>query len=467
MKIPRYKRLEIEWKHFAVGDATCERCGKTGEALKGAIDELRREFAPAGVKINLTETLLDKTRIAESNEIRMNGVLIEDLLSASVATTDCPSCGTLAGESTCCRAIEIGNDQYEDIPVWAIRKAAYRALGVAPPELESGTGIRETIRITDSTITPANRLDHFLARWGWDRDGHRVAPGLYRLGNPSPESPVFASANYTLSFDALRSALKGTDAWIIVLDTKGINVWCAAGKGIFGTEELIRSILSVGLDSVVSHRKIIVPQLGAPGISWPEVMRRSGFNVEYGPVHVRDLPEYLKTGKATVEMRRVQFTLKDRLVLVPIELVHAALPMVAVAAILWFLAGPVAALAAVSVVLAGTVLFPGLLPLIPTADLSTKGFILGGVVALPFAVSFGNNPALPLWANALAAGSALLLIPAVTAYLALNFTGSTPYTSRTGVRKEIFRYVPAMAVMAALGIVAGIVLGVSRLLGVI
>jgi hypothetical protein len=130
MILPRYKRLEIEWKHFDVGGATCERCGNTGEALKVTVEELRREFAPAGVKINLTETLLDKTRIAESNEIRLNGMLIEDLLAAGVVSTNCPSCGTLAGESTCCRAIEIDNEQYEDIPAEMIKKAAYRALGV-------------------------------------------------------------------------------------------------------------------------------------------------------------------------------------------------------------------------------------------------------------------------------------------------------------------------------------------------
>jgi len=83
------------------------------------------------VKINLTETLLDKTRMAESNEIRMNSMLIEDLLAAGVISTDCLSCGTLAGESTCCRAIGIDNELYEDIPVWAIKKAAYLALGVS------------------------------------------------------------------------------------------------------------------------------------------------------------------------------------------------------------------------------------------------------------------------------------------------------------------------------------------------
>jgi hypothetical protein len=124
------KRLEIEWKHFAVGDATCERCGNTGEALNIAVKELRQELMHDGVTINLSETLLDKTRIAESNEIRMNGVLLEDLLAATAVSTDCPSCSTLAGESTCCRATEIGGNRYEDVPVWAIKKAAYAALEI-------------------------------------------------------------------------------------------------------------------------------------------------------------------------------------------------------------------------------------------------------------------------------------------------------------------------------------------------
>jgi len=322
------------------------------------------------------------------------------------------------------------------------------------------------IRVTDSTITFANRLDHFLARWGVHRTGHRVAPGLWRLGSPAAESPVLASANYTLSFDALRSALAGYDAYILVLDTKGINVWCAAGKGTFGTEELVSRLETAGLAGIVTHRKIIVPQLGAPGISAHEVKRRSGFTVEYGPVRAGDLPEYLMTGKAEPAMRRVQFPINDRIVLAPVELIQAALPAMVVAAGLWFLAGPVAALAAISAVVAGTVLFPALLPFIPTSDFSTKGLLLGGVVAIPFAVAFTSDTALPVWAAIAGAVIPLLIMPAVTAYLALNFTGSTTFTSRTGVKKEIFRYVPVMACMAVSGIILGLALGVSRFTGV-
>ena len=329
-----------------------------------------------------------------------------------------------------------------------------------------GPAPEPAIRTTTSEITGKDRWDHFLARWGVNRMGRIVPPDLYRLGNPDKNSPVFASANYTLSFDALRSALAGRDAWILVLDTKGINVWCAAGKGTFGTGELIRRIAVTGLSEVVAHRRIIIPQLGAPGVSAQEVARHSGFSVEYGPVRARDLPAYLATHTATREMRTVRFPLADRLVLCPMELVHTFLPMIAVAVVLYFLAGPVAGLAAIAAVLAGTVLFPALLPVIPTQDFSMKGFILGALVAIPFAAAFVRAPGLSGIAQVIAVLVPFLIIPPVVAYLALNFTGSTTFTSRTGVKKEIFRYVPAMVLMAGAGTILGIALGILWFMGV-
>ena len=76
---------------------------------------------------------------------------------------------------------------------------------------------------------------------------YTVNPGLCRVGNPDDASPALVTANYKMSFDRLRKELSGLDAWIMVLDTKGINVWCAAGKGTFGTEEAVRKIGEVGL----------------------------------------------------------------------------------------------------------------------------------------------------------------------------------------------------------------------------
>jgi hypothetical protein len=267
------------------------------------------------------------------------------------------------------------------------------------------------------------------------------------------DSPVFVSANYTLSFDALRSALLGQSAYILVLDTKGINVWCAAGKGTFGTDELVQRIQTTRLADVVKHRVLILPQLGASGVSAHEVQQRSGFKVEYGPVRAADLPLYLQGHEATPEMRQVHFGLWDRLVLIPVELVGALGPMAIAVVLVFLLSGMWAAVAVVAAALAGVVLFPVLLPWLPTREFSSKGLILGTVVALPFAWRvFSRMTAGPLWLRCAAALTYLSLLPAVTAFLALNFTGATTFTSRSGVKREIYRYVPLMAGMFGSGI---------------
>ena len=309
-----------------------------------------------------------------------------------------------------------------------------------------------------SRMTVANRWDHFLARLGVRRNDHRVSPGLYALGNPESESPVFVTANYSLSFDALRWSLPGTDAYILVLDTKGINVWCAAGKGTFGTDELVGRVKATGLAGVVQHRTLILPQLGAPGVSAHEVQSRSGFSVEYGPVRASDLLEYLREHRATSEMREVRFPFLDRLVLVPIEFVHILWVMAVVGVGLYFIGGSWSAGAGVASLFAGAVLFPVFLPWIPTRDFSSKGFILGGLVTLPFSLGLilqgGGTVDVR---RVITAVGFVLLWPPVTAFLALNFTGATTFTSRTGVRREMSTYIRLMAVSFAVGIVLSLI----------
>ncbi len=153
---------------------------------------------------------------------------------------------------------------------------------------------------------------------------YRVDAGLYAIGEPTAESPVFITANYKLTFDLLRRAIASIDGWILVLDTLGINVWCAAGKGTFGSDELLDRIASSRLAEVVSHRKLILPQLAGPGVAGYKVKKRSGFQVLYGPVRAEDIPEFLKKDlKAEERMRVKDFGFMERLALVPMEVVPA------------------------------------------------------------------------------------------------------------------------------------------------
>ncbi len=321
-------------------------------------------------------------------------------------------------------------------------------------QLRGESGCCGDIPVVDTRLRAADRLGAVRVRLGIGRHRYRVEPGLYRVGRPDGDAPVLVTANYRLSFDSVRKHLAGRNAWILVLDTKGINVWCAAGKGTFGTDELVRMIGRTGLESVVTHRRLVLPQLGAPGISAHEVTKRTGFRVLYGPIRANDIPAYLDAGMVKSEaMRTVRFTLADRLALVPVEVkgsLPIAAPIVAWAAVSGYIAGGLSVLLAYAGiaaggVLVGTVLVPALLPLLRVRSFVLKGAIPGAAWAAVAAVLLELPP--------LASAGFLLLVPAVSGYLSLQFTGASVFTSQSGTRFEIRRFLPPLLLCGTAGAV--------------
>jgi len=300
-----------------------------------------------------------------------------------------------------------------------------------------------------SRLRLQDHLGRWRVRWGIGRNSYMVPPGLYALGSPGPESPVVVTANYKVSYDLVRSSLDGQNLWLLVLETYGINVWCAAGKGSFGTAELIRRVQRTGLGQVINHRTLLLPILGAPGVAAHEVARQTGFEVRYAAIRIADLPEFLGNGmNTTPAMRELTFTLSERLAVVPVELVLSlrfTLPVAAlVLTIGWwsqdFSAGVAGCIAFLGAIAAGAVVVPVLLPWLPGVSFAFKGMV-SGLLWSGFWVQWaGKYFSLP------AVVGAILVLTTVSSFYALNFTGSTPFTSRSGVRKEMRAALPMMAV---------------------
>ena len=324
------------------------------------------------------------------------------------------------------------------------------------------TSYRDTeageIPVVSTHLDRRDKMEHLRVRSKIRRMSYTVPPGLYGVGQPDSLSPVLVSANYKLSFDKLRQELSGLDVWILVLDTKGINVWCAAGKGTFGTDELVERMAAVDLNRVVSHRTLILPQLGAPGVAAHLVAKRTGFKVFYGPVQAKDIPAYIQAGnKATPQMRKVRFPLRDRLVLTPVEVVGVVKPLAIITVIL--LAIDLFGLDVFSIegwliyigaILTGTVAVPALLPWIPGRAFALKGFFLGFIYAFVINVASGNLFSInPNWLQAVIY---FLTLPALSSFLSMGFTGSSTYTSLSGVVREMKFALPSIVVAAVLGL---------------
>jgi len=138
--------------------------------------------------------------------------------------------------------------------------------------------------------------------------------GLIRIGNPDNQSPVFLTGNYHLTVMRLKRALRNQHAFLLVANSRGINVWCAASGGHFTHHDVISALKISGIEDFVSHRKVILPQLAACGIQAKAILQRTGWRVVWGPVYARDIPKFLKYGLIkTDRMREVRFPISQRL----------------------------------------------------------------------------------------------------------------------------------------------------------
>lgn len=327
-----------------------------------------------------------------------------------------------------------------------------------------------SISSISSELLYKDKLEHFGVMWGYKRNNYMIKPGIYAIGNPKPSSLVIVSCTYKLTFDILRKDLRNVDCWLLILETNGVNVWCASGKGTFGTEELIRRIRKVKLESLVNHRVLILPQLGASGVDVSKLKKETGFRGMFGPIRSEDIEDYIKNKfKASKEMRNVKFTISDRAKLTPLSFVqNIKYYFVALVIILLmnFIGGTVSLgigelikttiIQSIPMLLATVVaamIFPIALPVIPFKSFALKGFVvslffLGVLSSMSYNFMIQNNMYF--------LGYSLITIALVT-NICLNFTGSTTYTSFSGVVKETLWALPACIAFSIIGAILMII----------
>ncbi len=380
-----------------------------------------------------------------------------------VASACCGAPATEPPQSSCCEAPAAQSTPSScccDAPGRAPADYAYAPAPFVVGAVHTPAGPVPRI---SAQLGHTDRLGGWRVRWGIGREDYRVEPGLYAVGAPTEASPVLVTANYKLTFDQLRSSLGELDAWLLVVDTRGINVWCAAGKGTFCADEVARMVGETRLGEVVAHRRLILPQLAGPGVAAHRVKELCGFRVTFGPVRAADVPEYLAAGmKADAQMRNVTFDLRDRAVVVP-EVLSVAWDrrmLLAYAGILAVSAigrdgvsprrglrdGTPVIGAAWLALLAGGAVTPLSLPWLPGRAFALKGAIAGGVLAAAAGATLGRRLS-PTAKLALLAG-----VTAASSYTAMDFTGSSTITSPSGVELEMRKALPWQGAGAALAV---------------
>jgi len=145
-----------------------------------------------------------------------------------------------------------------------------------------------------------------------------VRSGLYRIGSPTPDSPLLLTCNFYMTFKQVVKALQGRHCWLLVEDTEGWNVWCAADARIFSAEKAAALMRAYDVNNLCNHKTIVVPRLGGtiarrlseltalrPGLRRAQSSRSGqGWRVIKGPIEARDLPAFIEGGLVTTRPMR-------------------------------------------------------------------------------------------------------------------------------------------------------------------
>jgi len=245
--------------------------------------------------------------------------------------------------------------------------------------------------------------------------------GLRVFSKPNRHSPVLVTANFDLTVRRVTKVLTQNqiDCYLLVVNTKGINVWCAAKGGHFTADQVVSVIKTSGISELVDHRQLILPQLCACGVNPREIYNKTGWHTKFGPAYAGYVPQYIESGfQKTVKMNLVEFPIKERLEMAAMWAFPMTILIGILSAILWrHLLPEIIALIWITALFLFTLYFwlPGKPSLV--AALVTGGIFAVGIAA--FGVFASQWSIKDIWILSLSAVS-------IAGIIGIDFPGSSP-----------------------------------------
>lgn len=299
----------------------------------------------------------------------------------------------------------------------------------------SAVDIQDTIAPLPMEFTP---MDYAKALLCWIFLFMRlfvIKPGLYHIGERDDKAPLFVTGNYYLTVFLLARRIRNKKVRLLIVDTKGINVWCAAGKGQFSAQEIIKKAGQCGLLATEPRLRVVLPKLCLSGVNLTE-LRQNGIVPIIGPVYAKDVPAFLEEGRLRQRFDEiVDFGLRSR--------VFTALPT-AVQFFFYFLGVYVVSLGYLShsliwIATGLAFLYPVLFPWLPGRLFSVKGLSLALFISiLNFIFHDGGLAELAL---------VTVFIFATSVFIGLSYTGNSAVSNYTSVRKETARFLPVVVIL--------------------
>jgi acetyl-CoA decarbonylase/synthase complex subunit gamma len=127
----------------------------------------------------------------------------------------------------------------------------------------------------------------------------QVQPGLYEIGEPTPDSPLYITTNFSITYFSVANEISGSGipGWLLVADSEGMSVLTAWAADKFDAERIAKAVKSAGLADKLNHKKLVIP--GHVSMLLGEIEEElPGWNILVGPRDAVDIPAYTKVWNA-------------------------------------------------------------------------------------------------------------------------------------------------------------------------
>jgi len=307
-------------------------------------------------------------------------------------------------------------------------------------------------------------IDYVKAAISWlhaFKHTYAIEPGLYYVGERyDRDAPLLVTSNYHLTVFTVLRHVGSLNVRLLVVDTDGINVWCAAGKGRFSNAAIEEQLGRYERELLTEKTwmTLVLPKLAFAGVDI-RGLREKKIRPLIGPVYAKDLPAYLSQKKLTSQRDdQVVFGFVSRLFtwlpgfLQAMGYTLAAALILVVAQGGWVSEAPLVLLG-VSAVIA--TVYPLLFPFIPGRRFAVKGLWLSGLVSLGLA---------GLYAAGMLETSVfvptLLFTIASGMFFGLAYTGNSAVSNYSRIRAETARFLPIEALFYTASLIAFVSFGV-------
>lgn len=124
----------------------------------------------------------------------------------------------------------------------------------------------------------------------------QVEQKVYNIGEPKPESPLFITTNFSLTYFIVSGEIENSKvaSRLAVMDCEGLSVLTAWAAGKFTASKIAQFINESGVEKDIANKELIIPGYVAI-LSGSIEEKLPGWKITVGPREANAIPAYLKT----------------------------------------------------------------------------------------------------------------------------------------------------------------------------